>query len=215
MRFEWDEEGCTYYTEALRGTIPINFRPWAKLITTDLEGRFESPVMADVACGPGFLCTETAQLNPDYRFILLDSNEPMMTIAGKEMEEAGIDAETITCPADKLTLPDGHVDALTCKQYFHEADDPAAVIREFFRVLKGGGRVFLIDFDSEASRMPAQAVRLLLRAKAGKRISDWYWMNFNRGKAGSEMIEHTKAAGFADVHLKRVGPNYFITATKP
>ncbi len=215
MSFDWDENGCRQYAESLRSSIDKNFRPWAKLIAKDLKGRFDSPALADIACGPGYLCLEIAKIKPDCRFFLLDNSRPMMTIADEESKKAGINAEILTCPADKLALEDGHVEALACKQYFHDTDDPASIIREFFRVLKPGGRAYLIDFDAEGSKMAAQAIRLFLRTKANKHISDWYWKNFKRGKPGSKMKEYTKGAGFTNVELKRIGPNYFITATKP
>jgi ubiquinone/menaquinone biosynthesis C-methylase UbiE len=215
MSFNWDEKDSRFYVESLRSSINKNYRPWAKLIAKDLEGRYESPILADIACGPGFLCTEIAKFDPDCRFVFADASETMTRIAEEESRTAGISAEIVTCPADKLAISDAHVDAIACKQYFHETDDPAAVISEFFRTLKSGGRAYLIDFDAEASKTAARAIRLFLRLKANKRISDWYWMNVSRGKPGSVMTEHVKSAGFTDVQLRDIGPNYFITATKP
>jgi SAM-dependent methyltransferase len=47
------------------------------------------------------------------------------------------------CPADKIPLPDGSLDSIFCTEVLEHTPEPAAVWREFSRVLRPGGRVLL------------------------------------------------------------------------
>jgi SAM-dependent methyltransferase len=47
------------------------------------------------------------------------------------------------CPADKIPLPDQSLDGILCTEVLEHVPDPLAVWREFYRVLRPGGKVLL------------------------------------------------------------------------
>jgi SAM-dependent methyltransferase len=47
------------------------------------------------------------------------------------------------CPADTVPLPDSAVDSILCTEVLEHVPDPLAVWREFFRLLRPGGKVLL------------------------------------------------------------------------
>ena len=47
------------------------------------------------------------------------------------------------CPADKIPLPDGSLDSILCTEVLEHVPEPAAVWREFNRLLRPGGKVLL------------------------------------------------------------------------
>ena len=47
------------------------------------------------------------------------------------------------CPADRIPLPDQSLDSIFCTEVLEHVPDPAAVWREFGRLLRPGGKVLL------------------------------------------------------------------------
>ena len=47
------------------------------------------------------------------------------------------------CPAHRVPLPDGSLDSILCTELLEHVPDPAAVWREFHRLLRPGGKVLL------------------------------------------------------------------------
>ncbi len=47
------------------------------------------------------------------------------------------------CPADQIPRPDNSYDSILCTEVLEHVPDPAAVWREFYRILKPGGMVLL------------------------------------------------------------------------
>ncbi len=211
---EWDSEGCRFYTESLRKSVKINYRPWAKLIAEDLAGKCDEARIADIAGGPGYMCHEIHKLMPNARFALADNFGEMLKIAAEEAQKAGMEIETFQCPAESLKLEDDSCDAAVCKQFFHEAKDVGKSVQEIFRVLKPGGKAYLIDFDADGSKGAAKKVYWFLRATANKRIADWYMHNFERGLSNMAIQSAMKDAGFREVTYLPKGPNYYVTGVK-
>lgn len=211
---EWTKEQCRQFTESIRKSVKINFRPWAKLIAKDLSERFDDVKIADVACGPAFMCVEINKLMPDAKFILADSAGPMIEIALEEAKKAGFDVESAVCPAESMKLDDNCCEAVVCKQFFHEAENIEKSISEIFRVLKPGGRAYLIDFDADGSKSAAKKIYWFLRLTENKQIAEMYMHNFSRGLPHSKVMAIMSDAGFVDTEFQPKGPNYYITGTK-
>lgn len=213
VSYDWNEEFCRNYAAGLRPVVPFDHGLWAKRIAREL-GRDARAVVVDIATGPGFLLLELGKLVPGLTLIGTDQAEPMLTIAREEATRARLDLRTVGCPAEKLTLPDGQADVATCKQLLHEAPDVSGVLREAARVLRPGGRLFLIDFDATGSRFAALVVRALLTLTRGRVIGQSFWRSFNGGLPGSSVRDMLLEAGFTRVDYRRAAFDYFIVATK-
>ncbi|RYD77074.1 MAG: SAM-dependent methyltransferase [Verrucomicrobiaceae bacterium] len=78
------------------------------------------------------------------------------------------------CPADKIPVPDGTYDSILCTEVLEHTPDALAVWREFFRVLRPGGRVLLStpmywpshEQPYDFNRFPAHGLQYLAE-KAG------------------------------------------------
>lgn len=112
----------------------------------------------DAACGTGrFLtfvrdnlpgCHVTAlDLSPFYLQEARDNHAHWEALRGDSSGAAGGSARFVQAPAERIPVPDGTYDAVTCVYLFHELP-PAAradVARELARVLRPGGVLVLTD----------------------------------------------------------------------
>jgi ubiquinone/menaquinone biosynthesis C-methylase UbiE len=211
--YDWNEELCRNYAAGLRPIVRFDHRPWAKRIAREL-GPDTRGVVVDIATGPGFLLVELGKLFPGLTLIGTDQAEPMLTIAQEEARRAALDLRTVGCPAERLVLSDGEADIVTCKQLLHEAADVAGVLSEIVRILRPGGRFFLIDFDATGSRLAALVVRAFLTLTRGRVIGQSFWRSFRSGLPGPKVRDMLLEAGFTRVDYRRAAFDYFIVATK-
>jgi ubiquinone/menaquinone biosynthesis C-methylase UbiE len=212
--YEWNEELCRTYADGLRPVVPFDHAPWARRIVRGLGAVPPATTVLDVAAGPGFLLREIGKRLPGARLIAQDQAEPMLAIARREAESAGLRIETICCPAEALALAEASVDVATCKQLLHEAGDVDRTLEEMARVLKRPGIAFLVDFDAQGSRAAALATRALLRLTRGAAIARSFWRSFQAGLAGDRVREAMVRAGFREVQYQRFGFDYFIVGRR-
>ncbi|MFQ5783474.1 MAG: ArsR/SmtB family transcription factor [Alphaproteobacteria bacterium] len=83
------------------------------------------------------------------RAVGIDLSHEMLLVARSNLERAGLDNGFVR-HADMYQLPfaGGAFDVVTIHQVLHFADRPAAAIAEAARVLRPGGRMIIVDFES-------------------------------------------------------------------
>ncbi len=102
-------------------------------------------VMLDVACGGGHTALFFA---PRVRSVVASDLTMQMLKKAQEYisEEGGIENITFReADAEDLPFPAGAFTLLTCRIAPHHFPDVPRALREFFRVLRRGGRMVLID----------------------------------------------------------------------
>ena len=96
--------------------------------------------IADVGSGTGIF--SRLLLQSGYRVVAIEPNREMRIYAEKDLSEFHR-FESVCGSAEKTTLTDSSIDAITMAQAFHWCDiEPA--ITEFYRILKPGAPLFLI-----------------------------------------------------------------------
>lgn len=146
----------------------------------------------DVGSGNGVLARDLVQaVGVRGRVVGVDPADAMISMSRKFCPEA----EFIQGEATDLPLAHGQFDVVTASQVLCFVPDVSAAVAEFYRVLKPGGRVVILDSDwgSLVWHNENQALLQEVIADLTKAYSSAYVPRTLSGK----LIE----SGFSDVHV--------------
>lgn len=104
--------------------------------------------LLDVGCGDGLIGFGALERIADSHVIFSDVSQPLLDKCRTLAAHAGVleRCQFVNAAADALTpLTDTSVDAVTTRSVLIYVADKAAAFREFFRVLKPGGRVSIFE----------------------------------------------------------------------
>ena len=98
----------------------------------------------DVGCGTGILQPFLRrEIGMHGKLIGLDLSPAMLAAACRNFP----DSLHLLADAAAIPLPDNYLDRVVCFSAFPHIDDKEAAAREFHRVLKPGGRAFVLHID--------------------------------------------------------------------
>lgn len=131
----------------------------------------------------------------------------MIEIARRRAEEANLAADLRVGDAQNLDFPDESFDAVVCTLSLCTIPDDRRAISEVFRVLRPGGRFFLL----EHVRSPNSVVR------AAQRVLEPLTLRFEADHLLREPLDHLDPAGFEveEVHRAKLGIMEKVSARKP
>jgi SAM-dependent methyltransferase len=94
-------------------------------------------VILDAGCGPGYKAAWIARLNPDALVVAMDLSDSIYVAARRY----GALPNIIFVKGDIANTPfcSGLFDFISCDQVLHHTDNPAATVREFYRLLGESG----------------------------------------------------------------------------
>lgn len=162
-----------------------------------------SPLVLDLACGPGIYTRPMAQSTPDGLFVGLDLSEPMIEVARKRTSASGItNAFFVRGSAMALPFADGHFDCVNCCGAIHMFPDLHAALCEIRRVLKSGGRFTVATF-------------LKKQGDRGNRIARWRRQHIgDTAYLPEEMIGFLAKAGLTEAEVHHAGGAWMILSAR-
>ncbi len=133
--------------------------------------------VADLGAGAGYFTWRLARrVGPQGRVIAVEIQRQMLDLVAQEVKkEALTNVELVLGSPRDPRLPEGSVDLVLIANAYHEFSEPEAILAAVRRCLKPDGRLVLIEYAKENSRVP---------------ISPLHRMSFN------EIRSEVESAGF-------------------
>jgi ubiquinone/menaquinone biosynthesis C-methylase UbiE len=102
----------------------------------------------DIGCGTGSLAVLVKQLFPEVEVVGVDPDVKALARAARKAGRAVVTVQLDRGFSDALDYPDESFDRVFSSFMFHhlDLDEKARTLREVQRVLKGDGRLHLLDF---------------------------------------------------------------------
>jgi len=100
--------------------------------------------LLDVGCGWGILLEQMSLLERNLHLFGVDISPQMVAVAQSKCSK-NKGAEIKEGSADNLPYKDNSFDSITCLLSFHHHPDSLRSLKEMFRVIKPGGRLYLQD----------------------------------------------------------------------
>jgi SAM-dependent methyltransferase len=119
--------------------------------TADLIAVAPGESVLDLGCGPGELAMSLARrVGPNGRVAGIDLSKALVAGARRKARRAGLAIDYRVASVEALPFADASVDVVVSSLVMHHLAPEvlARAVREIRRVLKPGGRVFVIDFQS-------------------------------------------------------------------
>lgn len=159
--------------------------------TTKAMAPFLTPQsrILDTSCGPGLEMCKLAQLVPEGEVVGADFSAGMVQRASETARARGLD-NVAFFQADVGQLPGhfkGRFDIVFCSLSFHHYPQPLQALKEMRRVLRDGGKVFIVDAG------PAWMKTL---ASPLCKIGDPGWVAFRTGEEFQELCQQAGFSGF-------------------
>ena len=169
--------------------IPV-WRNWISQAISPVCG----PRVMEISFGTGYLLTEYADRYESYG---IEYNRELVRIAKRNLDEKGVHAEIQQADVENLPYRDGVFDTLVTTMSFTGYPDGAKAMKEMHRVLKGRGRLILIDINYPSDENWLGTKLTKLWASLGDIIRDMHEL-FER--FGFEYTDQ-EIGGFGSVHM--------------
>ncbi|WP_134681443.1 class I SAM-dependent methyltransferase [Paracoccus ravus] len=129
---------------------------WHALIEKHL-GRGEHRKALDLASGTGVISRLLSEMGYDVTGI--DFAGPMLERARQKASDLALPIRFLEADAERTMLPEQAFDVIMTRHLVWTLPDPAAAFADWFRVLKPGGRLLIVDVNTSARGARSIALR--------------------------------------------------------
>lgn len=205
-------------------------RIWRKLLCkTAIKFTPKNTKLLDIATGTGEVILDIVSQRPDIQISGIDASEGMLKIAQKKInKKASLFQKNIEIKlgnALSLPYPNDTFQTVTICWGIRSIRPLSAVLREILRVLKPGGRVFILEngrpdfsFIHKIYKEYSKILPII-----GKKILQLKYNNFlytdsnDRFPSGSQFVAELFDSGFINAKFKTLGANmvFLYSAKKP
>jgi demethylmenaquinone methyltransferase/2-methoxy-6-polyprenyl-1,4-benzoquinol methylase len=200
------DQAASGYDRAERITA-LGSGAWYRRDVLRRNGLRAGMTLLDVAAGTGLVATEGQRLiGPSGRLLVLDPSPGMLAELRKKL-----DVEAIEAYAESIPLPDNHVDFISMGYALRHVGDLDQAFGEYFRVLRPGGRVCIMEISRPDGRLGRLALRAYIRgvvpfvarltgSKADvKLLWEYYGETIELAVEPERILDAMRRSGFVDV----------------
>lgn len=143
MSYKYDEKTSKSTEKAYRA---VQIRQQREATMSQVDPR-PGEIGLDVGCGPGMLLQSLAEaVGSQGHVVGIDSSQSMLRLAGARCEGLA-QVQLREGSATQLPVEDSSFDFVTCVQVLLYVEDVPRALAEIFRVLRPGGRVYIMETD--------------------------------------------------------------------
>lgn len=188
-------------------------KAWHTLIDRHLGDGTGRRVL-DLASGTGVISRLLCEQG--FSVTGLDFSEPMIERARAKAKARGLDATYFIGDAEDTRLADDYFDTIMTRHLVWTLPGPAVAFADWYRVLKPGGRVLIVDADMTPRTFRAKLLRSVAGwvKRFGKPVSTpgvdretheriLSQVHFSKGARAEDIAALLRAAGFEDVVIDR------------
>jgi len=170
-------------------------------------------VVLDVACGTGDLSMAFAEAKP-AAVRGVDFTYDMLVVADRKKSQikAATPVSYTTGDAMRLPLPDASVDVVSIAFGIRNVVEPATALAEFYRVLRPGGRVVVLEFSLPGNPVMRAGYNFYFRQVlprtatwiSGDRTGAYRYLpqSVNTFLGREQLVSQMEATGLTDVKVK-------------
>ena len=139
-------------------------KSWRKTLVA-FAGHFDGAEILDLCTGTGDVAIEFAKRNTSGKCFAIDLSEEMLVIAKRKITKAGLTAQISLKQADAMALPfdKGSFDVVFIAFGLRNIPDRSRAIHETIRVLKKGGKIFILEFSPKQSGLTGWFYKIYLK----------------------------------------------------
>ena len=129
-------------------------------------------VIADVGAGSGYYSFRLAPKVPQGKVLAIDIQPEMLDYLRTEAAQRKITNVVPHLGSTKsLKLPEGTLDAVLMVDAYHEFDYPVEMLASMFLALKPKGKIYLLEYRAEDSKVPIKPHHKMTEAQARKEFT--------------------------------------------
>lgn len=137
------EGGATLYSQSIEKELEgFQRTAWKELILENAPGKEKLEIL-DIGTGPGFFPIVLTEAG--HHVTGIDITENMIICARENVKRAGVAATLLQMDCQALTFADNSFDLAICRNLTWTLHDPVNAYKEWFRVLRPGGRLLVFD----------------------------------------------------------------------
>lgn len=212
---DWSDTTSREYARYMEKNIRYDYRRWATKILVDLPTRTGGTTVVDVAGGPGFLALEVGRHLDQPRLWVVDGSPTMLELASENGRKYSLDIVARRGEAERLEFPDRFADVVLCKHFIRLSPNPERALHEMTRILKPGGRVYVVDFDRDAPALRRWLLTLWIRFTAPSFIRSAFHDALRTGFPDSRMVTMFHEAGLRNPRVLSRGTSYLVVGEHP
>ena len=106
-------------------------------------------LILEVGSGPGFYTKILLDNFINSEIVSLDIDENLLKYSNNMLKDYKERVTFLNDDITKSSIPDEYFDTIIVRFVFQHLTEPIAALKEIYRILKPGGKVIIIDVDSE------------------------------------------------------------------